>query len=42
MKDGTLVDSKYSASSENVRFITLDPINKDDTARENGEGHSDE
>jgi len=29
MKDGTLVDSKYCSSSENIRFTKLDPINKD-------------
>lgn len=42
MKDGTLVDSKYCASSENIRFTTLDPINKYDLEAEIGEGHSDE
>ncbi len=42
MKDGTLVDSKYWASSENICFTTFDPINKDELRAEIGEGHSDE
>jgi len=42
MKDGTLVDSKYWLISENIRFTTLDPINKYELGVEIGEGHSDE
>ena len=41
MKDGTLVDSKYWASSENIRFTTLDPINMYELEIEIGEGHLD-
>jgi len=42
MKDGTLVDSKYWLISENIRFTTLDPINKYELGAEIGEGHLDE
>ncbi len=34
MKDGTLVDSKYWIILENIMFITLDPIIKDERAPE--------
>ncbi len=42
MKDGTLVDREHWLISENIRFITLDPINKHELGVEIGEGHSDE
>ena len=34
MKDGTLVDSEYWLILENIMFITLDPIIKDELAAE--------
>ncbi len=34
MKDGTLVDSEHWLMLENIMFITLDPIIKDELAPE--------